>query len=83
MHIAARFSIEERVSSGEQHVEFWSWFNALSQVLTDRQREALILRYQRELTDADIGQILGLSESGVRSLIARALKTMRAHPELL
>jgi RNA polymerase sigma-70 factor (ECF subfamily) len=63
--------------------EFASWFNGFSKVLTSRQREALVLRYQRDLTDADIAAVMGLSESGVRSLVARALGVLRAHPELL
>jgi RNA polymerase sigma-70 factor, ECF subfamily len=63
--------------------EFAAWFDALSSVLTGRQREVLILRYQRDLTDADIGAVMGLSESGVRSLLARALVALRSHPELL
>lgn len=63
--------------------EFWDWFDSLGRVLTARQREVLVLRYQRDLTDADIGAVLGLSESGVRSLVARALATLRSHPELL
>jgi len=58
--------------AGEEQSEFWSWFDALSRVLTDRQREVLVLRHERDLTDADIAAILGLSESGVRSLVARA-----------
>ncbi len=63
--------------------EFWDWFDALGRVLTTRQREVLVLRYQRDLDDADIGAVMGLSESGVRSLVARALTTLRSHPELL
>jgi DNA-directed RNA polymerase specialized sigma24 family protein len=43
----------------------------------------LVLRYQRDLTDADIASVLGMSESGVRSLVARAVEALRAHPELL
>ena len=67
----------------EERAEFWTWFEAVSRLLTKRQREALVLRYQRDLTEADIASILGLSESGVRSLIARALQVLRANPELL
>jgi RNA polymerase sigma factor (sigma-70 family) len=69
--------------AGEARTEFWAWFEAVGAVLTDRQREALVLRYERDLTDADIGEILALSESGVRSLVARALASLREHPELL
>ena len=42
-----------------------------------------MLRYQRDLSDADIGLVMNLSESGVRSLVTRALESLRAHPELL
>jgi RNA polymerase sigma-70 factor (ECF subfamily) len=63
--------------------EFWLWFDAVARVLSPRQREVLLLRYQRDLTDPDIASIMGISESGIRSLVARALAVLRAHPELL
>ena len=69
--------------AGEAQTEFWAWFEAVGAILTDRQREALVLRYERDLTDEEIGGILGLSESGVRSLVARALSSLREHPEVL
>ncbi|MBA2381575.1 MAG: sigma-70 family RNA polymerase sigma factor [Chloroflexi bacterium] len=72
-----------RSDAGEAGTEFWLWFGAVARALTDRQREVLVLRYQRDLTDADIATIMGLSESGVRSLVARALEVLRHHPELL
>jgi len=64
-------------------IEFWLWFDRLSSALTSRQREVLLLRYQCDLTDAEIGRILGLSEPGVRSLASRAVSALRNHPELL
>lgn len=72
---------DDRVGHGQ--AEFWLWFDALSEALPDRQREVLVLRYHRDLSDADIGVVMNLSESGVRSLVARALESLRAHPELL
>lgn len=81
--ILPRLSTGDRTNGRERRTEFWAWFDAVSRILTDRQREALVLRYQRDLTDADIATILGLTESGVRSLIARALEALRSHPELL
>jgi RNA polymerase sigma factor (sigma-70 family) len=63
--------------------EFWIWFNDLCRVLPRRQREVFILRYQRDLSDNDIGAIMRLSASGVRSLVARAVQTLREHEELL
>lgn len=81
--VLSRVRALDRTDAGEEQAEFWAWFDAVSRVLTVRQREALVLRYQRDLSDADIATVLGLSESGVRSLVARALDTLRAHPELL
>jgi RNA polymerase sigma factor (sigma-70 family) len=69
--------------AGEARTEFWLWFDAVARVLSDRQREVLLLRYQRDLADADIAHIMGISESGVRSLVTRAIAVLRAHPELL
>ena len=62
--------------------EFWLWLDALAAVMPERQREVLYLRYQRDLDDEEIGEILGLSASGVRSLASRALAALRRHPEL-
>jgi RNA polymerase sigma factor (sigma-70 family) len=62
--------------------EFWLWFERFARELPARQREVLILRYQRDLDDEAIGEILGLSSSGVRSLVARACATLRRNPEI-
>lgn len=65
-----------------RRTEFWLWLDDLARVLPDRQREVVFLRYQRDLADEEIGDILGLSVSGVRTLVSRALAGLRAHPEL-
>jgi RNA polymerase sigma factor (sigma-70 family) len=62
--------------------EFWLWFERFARELPDRQREVMILRYQRDLDDESIGAILGLSASGVRSLVSRACATLRRNPEI-
>jgi len=79
----ARVNAAATPDAGEARTEFWAWFDAVGTVLTNRQREALVLRFDRDLSDGEIGEVLGLSESGVRSLISRALAALRAHPELL
>jgi RNA polymerase sigma factor (sigma-70 family) len=63
-------------------MEFWLWFERFARELPTRQREVLILRYQRDLDDAQIGEILGISSSAVRSLVARACATLRRNPEI-
>ncbi len=62
--------------------DFWLWFDRLARQLPPRQREVLILRYQRDLDDQAIGEILGISPSGVRSLVSRACETLRRDPEV-
>jgi RNA polymerase sigma factor (sigma-70 family) len=62
--------------------EFWLWLDRLADALPDRQREVVFLRYRRDLSDQEIGEIMGLSSSGVRTLASRAIAALRAHPEL-
>jgi RNA polymerase sigma-70 factor (ECF subfamily) len=62
--------------------EFWLWLDALSRALPTRQRDVILLRYQQDLSDEDIGEVLGLSASGVRTLASRALNGLRHHPDL-
>jgi RNA polymerase sigma factor (sigma-70 family) len=66
-----------------ERTEFWLWFDQLAVVLSARQREVLLLRYKRDLSDEEIGRVMGLTGAGVRSLVARALAVLRAHPDLL
>lgn len=63
-------------------VESRLWLASLVRVLPPRQREVIALRYHRDLSDREIGRIMGLTESGVRSLVARAIETLRLHPEV-
>jgi RNA polymerase sigma-70 factor, ECF subfamily len=58
------------------------WLDALAKSLPLRQREVVALRYHVDLSDADIARLMGLSESGVRSLLSRAIATLRRHPEV-
>ena len=63
--------------------EVWLWLDRLAAELPARQREVLFLRYRRDLTDSEIGEVMSLSPSGVRSLLGRAIARLREHPELL
>jgi RNA polymerase sigma factor (sigma-70 family) len=71
-------------STGEiSKAELWLWFEQLAAVLPSRQREAVILRYAFDLPDEDIGRIMGIGSAGVRTLVSRALSTLRKDPEML
>jgi RNA polymerase sigma factor (sigma-70 family) len=46
--------------------------------LTDRQREAIYLRYTQELGFDEIARLLGISTKSARKLVYRAIEQMRA-----
>jgi RNA polymerase sigma factor (sigma-70 family) len=63
-------------------VEFRVWLRQLESVVSSREREALSLRYLHDLGDAGAALVLGISPSGFRTLISRAVAKLRTHPEL-
>jgi RNA polymerase sigma-70 factor (ECF subfamily) len=63
--------------------EVWIWFEQLCRVLPDRQREALFLRFQFDLSDADASTVMGISAGNVRTLVSRGLATLRQRPEVM
>jgi RNA polymerase sigma factor (sigma-70 family) len=73
---------EPSTDAGTARTEFWLWFGRFARELSQRQREVLILRYQRDLDDDQISEILGISASAVRSLVARACAALRRNPEI-
>ncbi|USX51193.1 SigE family RNA polymerase sigma factor [Lentzea sp. HUAS12] len=48
-------------------------------VLPRKQRAALVLRFYEDCSDTEIAQVLGCTESTVRSQLSRALQTLRTH----
>jgi len=61
-----------------EHVERTLTVRSALDVLDDRSREILRLRFQEELTQAAIGERVGLSQMHVSRLIRQALETLRA-----
>jgi RNA polymerase sigma factor (sigma-70 family) len=59
------------------------WFDQLRDSLTQRQHEAVLLRYLYGLGDDQIAQVMGLSQAGVRTNVSRALAALRQRPEVL
>lgn len=45
--------------------------------LTDRQREAIVLRYYAELSEAETASAMGISQGSVKSHISRAMVCLR------
>jgi len=46
-------------------------------VLTDRERDALALRFGSDLSSAEVGAVLGISDAGARMLVHRAVAKLR------
>lgn len=69
-----RWSPEEHPLEKQEEVD--QLFNALAK-LPDEKREMLILKYKKELSTRELGEIFGLSDSGVKMRISRALATLQ------
>ena len=63
--------------------ETWLWFQQIPRMLSNKQREALLLRYQLDFSYEAIGQVMTLSACNARSLVSRALAELRKRPETL
>lgn len=64
-------------SSAENNNEFEMRLRAEMDKLTRRQREALYLRFTREMDYEQVAQIMEISVSSCRTLIYRAMKDLR------
>jgi RNA polymerase sigma factor (sigma-70 family) len=74
--------VAAQVTADVERSDEWLWLTSLATVLSARQREVIVLRFHRDLSHADIAQVMGLTPSGVRSLLARAIQVLREHPEV-
>jgi RNA polymerase sigma-70 factor (ECF subfamily) len=80
--LLARPIVETTSPSDTARLEASMWLESVVTLLPVRQREVIALRYHDDLSVAEIATVMGLSESGVRSLVARAMDTLRKHPEV-
>jgi RNA polymerase sigma-70 factor (ECF subfamily) len=61
--------------------ETWIWFESVTRNLPEHARQALYMRYAGSLSAEEIGLALGLTASGVRTAISRALDEIRRREE--
>ena len=54
---------------------------AALRMLTDRQREAIVLRYYADFSEAEVAAAMGISRGAVKSHTARGIATLRAELE--
>jgi RNA polymerase sigma factor (sigma-70 family) len=75
----------ERGDPGEEAAfrssEVWIWFEQLCRILPPAQREALILRFQFDLSDVEASKVMGTSVGTVRTLVSRGVATLRVRAE--
>ena len=69
-HVQESYAFEAQVLERDR---LWAALGALSA----RQRSAVVLRYYEDLPDEEIAELLGCREATVRSLVSRALTTLR------
>jgi RNA polymerase sigma factor (sigma-70 family) len=74
------FDPEEEISGINQDIK--DKFEKVLNLLNDRQKEAIYLRYQMELSHEEIAQLLHINCQSVRNLIHRSVKKVRAEMNL-
>lgn len=74
-------AVADHAEASADRDQMWLWLGRLPR----RQRAALVLRYYESLSDVEIAEVLDCAIGTVRSLISRALATLRAEvvPELI
>ena len=72
-------STEEEYISRELHTEKVIRMESSFGLLTDRQRQALFLKFKEEKPYEEIAEIMDISIETSRTLIYRAVKVLRAH----
>jgi RNA polymerase sigma factor (sigma-70 family) len=58
--------------------EFWKAYRSVLSTLTDREREAALLRWEEGFTFEQIAEVLGLSIVGARGVVMRAQNKVQA-----
>lgn len=67
-------AVRDRTAEVDERIALWSQLGELS----ERQRAALVLRFFHDLPDDEVAGVLECRVGTVRSLISRALSTLRA-----
>jgi RNA polymerase sigma factor (sigma-70 family) len=74
------FDPEEEISGVEQDVK--EKFEKIMNLLSNRQKEAIYLRYSMEMSYEEVAQLLNISYQSARNLIHRSIKKIRQEMDL-
>jgi RNA polymerase sigma factor (sigma-70 family) len=77
MSFTIKTTILDDLIAEEEQVLLQGKIDALLNTLTDRQREAVYLRFMQELEYEEIGHLLKMTPQAVRKLVFRAIKRLR------
>jgi RNA polymerase sigma-B factor len=67
--------------SGFDHAEERATLDALLRMLAPREREVLRLRFEEDMTQSEVGAVIGVSQMQISRIIRRALAQMRTVSE--
>lgn len=70
-------TILDHIVGEEERKDIQNHIDQLLSKVTDRQREAIYLRFMQELEYEEIGELLEMTPPAVRKLVSRAIKRMR------
>lgn len=81
--ISSHYLVEDEVNENEENEEELKLkFEKILGMLNDRQKEAIYLRFQLELSYEEIAKLLGINYQSVRNLIHRAITKIRENTEI-
>jgi len=72
------YKLNNQLEDNENDEEIKELFNKVINMLTPRQKEAIYLHYQSELSYEEIAQLLDINCQSVRNLVHRAVEKIRA-----
>jgi RNA polymerase sigma-B factor len=74
--IESRFGVDD---GGFDAVEARTTIEAMTRVLTAREREIIRLRFEEDLTQAEIGELVGLSQMHISRMLRTAIQRLHAY----
>jgi len=74
-------NVERDIIEQEENEKLKQKMEFLLDILTDRQRKAIYLRYMEEMEYEDIGKLLDMTAESARKLVFRGLEKIRKHKD--
>ncbi len=82
-HFHIESAVEDQIIEDESAMEKRAVLGQALAILSDRQREAIYLKYYKEMEYGEISKVMGINYQSVRNLIFNGLKALRKSMVLL